>query len=123
MCSSDLEAFETGDLSAAQLSKWGDPLSQGMQTIRKLVYAFYTPDFSFGKFVKMYPEHKDDVTAVLVGDVFRPGVDELFKPMGTMAPIPESIPLEMPGRGGGGERERGRGGDRETEAAMQKQPA
>jgi flavin-dependent dehydrogenase len=92
------EAFETGDFSATQLSKWGDPLSQGMQTIRKLVYAFYTPSFSFGKFVKMYPEHKDDVTAVLVGDVFRPGVDELFKPMGTMAPIPESVPLEKPGR-------------------------
>jgi flavin-dependent dehydrogenase len=90
------EALETGDLSAARLSKWGDPLSQGMQTIRKLVYAFYTPNFSFGKFVKTYPEHKDDVTAVLVGDVFRPSVDELFKPMGTMAPIPESVPLEKP---------------------------
>jgi flavin-dependent dehydrogenase len=92
------EAFETGDFSATQLSKWGDPLSQGMQTIRKLVYAFYTPNFSFGKFVKMYPEHKDDVTAVLVGDVFRPSVDELFKPMSTMAPIPESVPLEKPAR-------------------------
>ncbi len=92
------EAFDSGDFSAARLSKWGDPLSAGMQTIRKLVYAFYTPDFSFGKFVKMYPEHKDDVTAVLVGDVFRPSVDELFKPMATMAPIPESIPLEKPKR-------------------------
>jgi flavin-dependent dehydrogenase len=93
-----IEAFETRDLSAAQLGKWGDTLSQGMQTIRKLVYAFYTPGFSFGKFVKMYPQHLDDVTAVLVGDVFRPSVDELFKPMSTMAPIPESIPLEKPGR-------------------------
>jgi flavin-dependent dehydrogenase len=91
-----IEGMQTGDLSAAQLSKWGDPLSQGMQTIRKLVYAFYTPTFSFGKFIKMYPEHKDDVTAVLVGDVFRPGVDEIFKPMATMAPIPESVPLEKP---------------------------
>ena len=90
------EAFERNDFSAAQLSKWGDELSAGMSTIRKLVYAFYTPTFSFGKFVKMHPEHKDDVTAVLVGEVFKPGVDDLFEPMKEMAPIPESIPLEKP---------------------------
>ena len=90
------EAFDKSDFSAAQLSKWGDELSAGMSTIRKLVYAFYTPTFSFGKFVKMHPEHKDDVTAVLVGEVFKPGVDDLFEPMKEMAPIPESIPLEKP---------------------------
>jgi flavin-dependent dehydrogenase len=89
-------AFETGDFSGAQLGKWGDELSGGMSTIRKLVYAFYTPTFSFGKFVKMHPHHKDDVTAVLVGEVFKPGVDDLFEPMKEMAPIPESIPLEKP---------------------------
>ena len=90
------EAFETNDLSARQLSRWGDELAGGMSTIRKLVYAFYTPTFSFGKFVKMHPEHKDDVTAVLVGEVFKPGVDDLFEPMKELAPIPESIPLERP---------------------------
>ena len=91
------EAFDRNDFSARQLSKWGDELSQGMQTIRKLVYAFYTPTFSFGKFVKMHPEHKDDITAVLVGEVFRPDADAVFEPMKEMAPIPESIPLEKPG--------------------------
>jgi flavin-dependent dehydrogenase len=92
------EAFEKNDFSAQQLAKWGDELSAGMQTIRKLVYAFYTPTFSFGKFVKMHPEHKDDITAVLVGEVFRPDADAVFEPMREMAPIPESIPLEKPGK-------------------------
>jgi flavin-dependent dehydrogenase len=92
------EAFERNDFSGAQLGKWGDELSQGMQTIRKLVYAFYTPTFSFGKFVKMHPEHKDDITAVLVGEVFRPDADDVFEPMKEMAPIPESVPLEKPGK-------------------------
>lgn len=92
------EAFDRNDFSATQLSKWGDELSGGMQTIRKLVYAFYTPTFSFGKFVKMHPEHKDDITAVLVGEVFRPGADDVFQPMREMAPIPESVPLEKPRR-------------------------
>lgn len=90
------EAFDSNDFSAVRLSKWGDGLSDGMSVVRKLVYAFYTKDFSFGKFVKMYPQHKDDVVSVLVGDVFRPEVAEVFKPMSTMAPIPESIPLAPP---------------------------
>ena len=81
---------------AVNLSKWGDELSRGMQTIRKLVYAFYTPGFSFGKFVKEYPQHRDDVTAVLVGEVFKRGADDLFGPMSSMAPIPQSIPLDTP---------------------------
>lgn len=90
------EALASGRPDATNLSKWGEELSSGMQIIRKLVYAFYTPDFSFGRFIKAYPHHQDDVTAVLVGEVFRPGVGDVFKPMSTMAPIPESIPLEKP---------------------------
>ena len=66
------------------------------QTIRKLVYVYYTPGFSFGRFIKAYPHHRDDVTAVLVGDVFRPEVNEVFKPLSTMAPIPETVPLKQP---------------------------
>ena len=89
-------ALATGRPDAVNLSKWGDELSYGMQTIRKLVYAFYTPGFSFGKFVMTYPQHKDDVTGVLVGEVFKPGADALFTPMSMMAPIPESIPLQKP---------------------------
>src|SRR5437867_2082564 len=90
------EAFDNNDFSAARLSKWGDTLSRGMTMIRKLVYAFYTKEFSFGRFVKNYPEHKNTIIDLLVGDVFRPEVEEVFKPMSTMAPIPESIPLEKP---------------------------
>jgi flavin-dependent dehydrogenase len=92
------EAFERNDFSGAQLGKWGDELAGGMSVVRKLVYAFYTKDFSFGRFVKNFPEHKDEIVSILVGDVFRPEVDEVFKPMSTMAPIPQSIPLEKPGQ-------------------------
>jgi len=92
------EAFDRNDFSGHQLGGWGDELARGMSVIRKLVYAFYTPTFSFGKFVKMHPEHKDDITAVLVGEVFRPEAGAVFEPMKEMAPIPESIPLEKPGK-------------------------
>jgi flavin-dependent dehydrogenase len=99
------EALEKNDFSGAQLGKWGDELASGMSIVRKLVYAFYTPTFSFGKFVKMHPEHKDDITAILVGEVFKPGAEQVFEPMKEMAPIPETIPLEKP---------RGRQNERET---------
>ena len=59
-------------------------------------YAFYTPGFSFGRFVRAYPDKVHDVTAVLVGDVFRPEVKKLFEPLSTMVPIPESTPLDQP---------------------------
>lgn len=90
------EALANSSPDAVTLSKWGDLLTDGMQTIRKLVYAFYTPGFSFGKFVRAFPDKVHDVTAVLVGDVFRPEVKELFKPMGTMVPVPESTVLDKP---------------------------
>jgi flavin-dependent dehydrogenase len=90
------DALASGRPDAMNLSKWGDALSDGMQTIRKLVYAFYTPGFSFGKFVRAYPDKVHDVTAILVGDVFRPEVKELFKPLSTMVPIPESTVLDKP---------------------------
>ncbi len=90
------DALAKGEADAVNLSKWGDTLSDGMQTIRKLVYAFYTPGFSFGRFIRAYPDKVHDVTAVLVGDVFRPEVKELFKPMSTMAPIPETSVLDKP---------------------------
>ena len=48
-------------------------------------------------FVKTYPQHKKDIIDLLVGDVFRPEVGEVFEPMKSMAPIPDAIPLEKPG--------------------------
>jgi flavin-dependent dehydrogenase len=90
------DALASGQPDAMNLSRWGDTLSDGMQTIRKLVYAFYTPGFSFGRFIRANPDKVNDVTAILVGDVFRPEVKELFKPLGEMVPVPESVPLDQP---------------------------
>ena len=61
------------------------------------MYAFYSPGFSFGKFVRVHPERKDNVTEVLIGDVFRPEVHELFKPMSTLCEQPADLRLEEGG--------------------------
>jgi flavin-dependent dehydrogenase len=89
-----LEAFEKNDFSAAQLSKWGDALAGGMTAIRKLVYAFYSRDFSFGKFVRAHPHTKGNIVDLLIGKVFRPGINDVFEPMSQSVHIPEAIPLD-----------------------------
>ena len=90
------EAFAKGDFSARQLSKWGPELSDGMTSIRKLVYAFYTKGFSFGQFVRENPQFKNNLVDLLIGNVFRDGVDDIFRPMSQTVRIPETIPLEKP---------------------------
>ena len=48
------EGLAKGDLSAAQLGKWGPAFNQGVDRMRRLVCEYYD-GFSFGRFVKHYP--------------------------------------------------------------------
>jgi len=80
------EAFEKNDFSANQLGSWLDEHSRGVDVFRKLVYAFYNPNFSFGRFLKMHPEFRSYVTDILIGDVFKPDFTECFETMGDVTP-------------------------------------
>jgi hypothetical protein len=90
------EALEKNDFSPTRLGAWGPELSDGMSSIRKLVYAFYTKDFSFGKFMREHPEMKKNLVDLLIGNVFRDGVEDIFDPMSRWVTIPHSIPLDTP---------------------------
>ena len=85
------EAFEKEDFSGGQLGKWGPEFIQGMEAIRKLVYAFYTKDFSFARFLKQHPECLDGVVDILSGKVYINDVTPIFKPMGQMCDLPEDV--------------------------------
>jgi hypothetical protein len=54
-----------------------------MDRMRRLVCEFYN-GFSFGRFVKAHPEFKGHLTDLLIGDLFRDKVDEVFAPMEAM---------------------------------------
>lgn len=90
------EAFAKQDFSGAQLGKWGHELADGMQLMRKLVYAFYTRGFSFGQFMRKHPDLKRNLVELLIGDVFRPEVNRIFETMGQEIPLPDSVPLQSP---------------------------
>jgi len=90
------EGFEKNDFSGAQLGKWGPVLAAGMQAMRKLVYAFYTPGFSFGQFMRQHPQFKRNLVELLIGDVFRPEVNRIFEVMQEHVPLPGEVPLQQP---------------------------
>jgi len=91
-----LEAFETGDFSGEKLGAYGKRIAGGMESLRKLVYAFYTPGFSFANFVSQHPEHRDRLIQLLIGDVFGEPITEIFDAMKAMCDLPEPIPLAAP---------------------------
>ena len=82
------EALERGDTSGPRLGQWQPSYKQGIENFRKLVYAFYEPGFSFGAFLKEHPQYHSNLVDILVGDVFKPGVSEMFDAMRTDMLLP-----------------------------------
>ena len=89
-----IEAFEKNDFSEAQLGSFGPAFVDGMEAFRKLVYAFYTKEFSFARFLSEYPEHQGGIVDILSGDVFRKDVTHIFPAMAEMCPLPPEISLD-----------------------------
>ena len=85
-------AFQSSDFSSNILGAWLPDYVAGLELFRKLVYAFYSPDFSFGDFLREHPEYKSNVVDMLIGDVFKPGVGDMFDVMGSVAPQTASAP-------------------------------
>lgn len=73
-------ALEADDTSATRLGGWEPEFVQGMDRMRRLVYEYYE-GFSFGRFVRRYPQFKGHLTDLLIGDLFRAEVDEVIEPM------------------------------------------
>jgi flavin-dependent dehydrogenase len=87
------EALERRDFSAEQLGRHGDAYLAGMEAMRKLVYAYYDSSFSFAVFFKRFPQCREDVVNLLIGNVFRKPPGELFESMSEMCELPEARTL------------------------------
>ena len=77
------EGLKNNNTSAEQLGKWGPQFIQGMDRMKRLVYAFYE-GFSFGGFIRKNPDMKRHVIDLLVGDLFKDSVDTVVEPMEMM---------------------------------------
>lgn len=89
-----IEAFRKNDFSETQLGSFGPAFVDGMEAFRKLVYAFYTKEFSFARFLSEHPEHQGGIVDILSGDVFRKDVTHIFPAMAEMCPLPPEISLD-----------------------------
>ena len=87
-------AIEADDLGASRLGAFAPELVAGIEAMRKMVYAFYTPGFSCSAFVGSHPQHFDRLVDLLTGNVFKEGVTDIFDDMKDFCEFPEEIPLE-----------------------------
>jgi geranylgeranyl reductase family protein len=85
------DAFKNDDFSGERLGQFQSKLDTGIESMRKLVHAFYHEGFSFSQFLKKYPEHRVNIINLLIGNVFKDGVDEIYGPMSEFAEIPPPI--------------------------------
>src|SRR5262245_12407552 len=86
-----VEGFGTSDTSGAQLGKWGPLFNEGVDRMRRLVCEYYD-GFSFGNFVRNYPDLRGTVTDLLIGDLFTDRVDKVWQPMESLYP-PDKNPI------------------------------
>lgn len=89
------EAFQAGDLSPGRFAAYAASLREGIENMRKLVYAFYDPHFSFRLLTDKYPHLADDITDCLSGDVNK-DFSRLWAGIREFAALPEPLPYGAP---------------------------
>ncbi len=88
-------ALEAGDFSPERFTDYARGLRQGIENMRKLVYAFYDPNFSFRTITDRRPELAGDITDCLSGDVNK-DFSRLWAAIREIAPLPEELPYGDP---------------------------
>lgn len=84
-------ALTAGDTSGARFAAYGDNLCRAIENMRKLVYAFYNENFSFGKLIKAFPDQRPPLTDCLIGDLFGRDFTGLHAAMRTFAELPPAL--------------------------------
>ncbi len=74
-------SLESGDITGDALGGWTEEFFAATKWIRKLVDAYYTDGFSFGHFLKMHPQHRGNLTDLLIGRIFGEGAGDIFAEM------------------------------------------
>ncbi len=89
------EGLVSGDLSPAHFAPYGRAIREGVENMRKLVYAFYDPAFSFREVIKAHPEAGGMMTDCLSGDVSK-DFSQLWAWICEFVPLPDDLPYGEP---------------------------
>lgn len=89
------EGLKDGDLNPRRFADYAATLREGIENMRKLVYAFYDPRFSFRELTDKHPDLAGDVTDCLSGDVNK-DFSRLWAAIREFAVLPEDLPCGEP---------------------------
>jgi flavin-dependent dehydrogenase len=89
------QAIIERDFSAERFTTYGRYIRQGVENMRRLVYAFYHPKFSFRTLTNKYPDAAGAVTDCLSGDVNK-DFSVLWRQIEEFVPLPEALPVGDP---------------------------
>src|SRR5205085_484986 len=89
------EAIKANDFCPSRFAEYGRSIREGIENMRKLVYAFYEPNFSFKKVIDKYPELAGDITDCLSGDVNK-DFSKLWTKVREFVPLPDDLPVGQP---------------------------
>jgi flavin-dependent dehydrogenase len=89
------EAIVAQDFSPGRFANYASTLRQGIENMRRLVYAFYDPNFSFKQVIDKYPEMAGEITDCLSGDVNK-DFSRLWEAVEEFVPLPEALPVGAP---------------------------
>ncbi len=89
------EAIVARDFSPERFAKYASAIRAGVENMRKLVYAFYDPNFSFKQVIDKYPEAGGEITDCLSGDVNK-DFTPLWNKIREFVPLPDDLPVGQP---------------------------
>ena len=89
------EALLARDFSPTRFADYATYMRQGVENMRKLVYAFYNPEFSFKQVIDKYPEAAGEITDCLSGDVNK-DFTSLWDKIREFVPLPDELPVGQP---------------------------
>jgi flavin-dependent dehydrogenase len=78
-------------ITSASFDRYGKRMQSSIEIMRKIVYAFYDDDFSFGSLVKRGEHLRASLTDCLIGNVDDQDFQELFDAMSDLADLPEPV--------------------------------
>lgn len=84
------QALQKGVFTADQFDAYGTELCSHIETMRKIVYAFYADNFSFSKLIKSHPDVRGKLTDCLIGDMSQK-FQQLFDAIGEIAALPPAL--------------------------------
>jgi flavin-dependent dehydrogenase len=89
------EALVARDFAPERFAEYGRLMRASVENMRKLVYAFYNPKFSFKRVIDKYPEAAGEITDCLSGDVGK-DFTPLWNKIREFVPLPEELSVGMP---------------------------